>query len=247
MIAKVSGPAGSEGLHAQWIAISTSGSGVMVAAVARPPGKGPFPAIILLHGSHGFAREYVGLAEELSHAGVLALAPCWFSGGGGAGADSVSAPIACPGAHPMPMGNSEAARLIVRELVEAVRALPDVRGDRIGLFGHSRGAGAIVNYLVHGGDVRIAILNSSGYTDEFVAAAAQIQARVLILHGTRDTNSDFTRVEKARAFETALREAGRQPQSHYYQDGEHATMFTDARQRADELRRISKFLRRELR
>jgi dienelactone hydrolase len=249
-IAEVSGPAGTESSHAQWIEISTRDSGVMLAAVVRPAGEGPFPAIVLLHGSHGFAREYVALAEDLSRAGVLAIAPCWSSGGGGAGAGAVSAPIACPRALPMPMGNSEAARIIVGDLVEAARALPDVRGDRIGLFGHSRGAGAALNYLAHGGDVRVAILNSSGYADEFIAAASRIQARVYVLHGTADAPADggspFTSVDKARDFEAALQRAGKPVEAHYYADGKHNGIFVNVAHRADAIARMTNFLRKHL-
>ena len=37
-----------------WISVNTD-SGVVHAAVAMPEGVGPFPAIIILHGTHGFA------------------------------------------------------------------------------------------------------------------------------------------------------------------------------------------------
>ena len=48
-------PAGTAGLGAEWIRIAVPDVGVLVAAVARPTGKGPFPIVLLLHGSHGFA------------------------------------------------------------------------------------------------------------------------------------------------------------------------------------------------
>lgn len=45
----------------------------------------------------GFAREYVQLAQALARGGLLAIAACWFEGGGGPGARFVT-PIACPDA-----------------------------------------------------------------------------------------------------------------------------------------------------
>lgn len=218
----------------------------MLAAVVRPHTKGPYPVVIVLHGTHGFAREYVSLALEISASGFLAVAPCWFKGGD-PGNRVVSPPIDCPDASPMPMGPSPEARAIVADLVRAARLLPDARGDRIALFGHSRGAGAGLNYLVHGGDVQAVVLDSSGYANEFIAAADRIQARVLILHGARDAPGEsatvFTSIDRAHAFEAALQRAGRAPDAHFYEDGRHDGIFLDAGQHADELHRIAVFLR----
>lgn len=240
-------PAGLRALRVQWVRIVTSDSGTMVAAVARPSGTGPFPAVILLHGSHGFAREYLGLAREIAGKGFLVVAPCWFKGGV-AGDDSVSTPVDCPDAAPIPMGPSPEARTIVARLVEAARRLPDVRPDRIALLGHSRGGGAALNYLVHGGDVQAAILDSAGYTEEFIAAVAQIRAPVLVLHGTVDTlGNEFTSHARARAFAAGMKAADRPVEVHVYQGGVHSGIFTDTRQHHDELRRIAKFLRGRLR
>lgn len=52
----------------------------MLAAVARPLGAGPFPVVVVLYGTHGFARQYIELAQDLARGGVLAVAGCWFSG-----------------------------------------------------------------------------------------------------------------------------------------------------------------------
>src|SRR5688500_10874635 len=63
-----------------WTTLQTD-SGVVRVAVARPNGRGPFPAILILHGTHGFAEEYVQLARNLARAGVLSIAACWFDRG----------------------------------------------------------------------------------------------------------------------------------------------------------------------
>src|SRR5713226_8878316 len=57
-------PPGTETLAVQWVKVAAPGLGVMPAAVARPRGAGPFPTVVLLHGSHGFARQYVQLAQD---------------------------------------------------------------------------------------------------------------------------------------------------------------------------------------
>jgi dienelactone hydrolase len=150
----------------QWVKVAVPGLGVMLAAVARPPGAGPFPTVILLHGSHGFAQEYVRLAQDLSGGGLLAVAACWFQGGGGAGARFIT-PIGCPPeSPPMPDASSPEAMQTVDALVQAARTLPGARPDRIGLFGHSRGGRATLTYILRVGNVQAAVLNSAGYPSQ---------------------------------------------------------------------------------
>lgn len=67
-----------------WITVRTD-SGVVHAAVAMPEGNGPFPAIIILHGTHGFAQEYVQLARRFAAKGFIGIAACWFAGRKGGG------------------------------------------------------------------------------------------------------------------------------------------------------------------
>jgi len=125
-----------------WARIALPGGGALSAAVARPVGAGPHPVLVILHGTHGFAREYVGLARDLAReAGVVAIAACWFAGRRGAGVELVT-PIECPEAPPMPStGMTPEALDVVDAVVNAARALPGVRADRVALLGHSRGRG----------------------------------------------------------------------------------------------------------
>ena len=72
-------PHGTETLKVEWIKVAAPSSGIMLAAVARPPGSGPFPTIILLHGTHGFAQEYVHLARDQLMAVCLPWRPAGFA------------------------------------------------------------------------------------------------------------------------------------------------------------------------
>src|SRR5215469_1099324 len=107
IVSPTEAPPGTETLAVKWIRVAVPDRGVMLAAVARPSGAGPFPVVLVLHGTHGFARQYVQLAQDLARAGFLAVAGCWFSGaanpnnprstpGSEAGANAVSPPIPCP-------------------------------------------------------------------------------------------------------------------------------------------------------
>ena len=88
-------PTGAEAFAVKWIRVAVPDRGVMLAVVARPSGAAPFPVVILLHGAHGFAPQYVQWAEDLARAGFLAVAGCWFSGGYDNGSNVVAPSIPC--------------------------------------------------------------------------------------------------------------------------------------------------------
>ncbi len=239
-------PPGTETLAVQWVNVAAPGLGVMLAAVARPRGAGPFPTVVLLHGSHGFAQEYVRLAQDLAGGGVLAVAGCWFRGSAGSGARFVT-PIACPEAPPMPNASSPEAMQTLDALVQVARTLPGARSDRIGLFGHSRGGGPILNYILGAGNVQAAVLNSAGYPGNL---SIQVRAPVLILHGTADSPADggvaVTNVQMARDFEAKLRTAGKPVEAVYYEGGRHNDIFSSSTQYRDEVQQMLAFLLRHL-
>jgi dienelactone hydrolase len=237
----------------EWMEVITD-SGVLRAAVARPLGPGPFPALIILHGTHGFAAEYVQLAREVAKNGVLGVAACWFQGRRGAGTQFVT-PIECPAAPPLVESSGpdrfRVARLTIDTLIQTIRTLPNVRADRVALFGHSRGAGAALDYvLTHPGEVQAAILNSAGYPPELPTRVSVINIPILILHGTADGPADggsaFTNVEMARRFEAALRDARKIVETKYYEGTGHNSLFSVASQHQDAVQRMAVFLSRTL-
>lgn len=252
VVSAAAAPAGTETLAVQWVKVTAPGLGVMLAAIARPPGAGPFPTVLVLHGTHGFAQQYVQLAQDLARGGLLAVAACWFSGGSGPGLRFVTPPIGCPEAPPM-ADNSSPDALQTRNvdaLVQAARALPGARPDRVGLVGHSRGGGAILNYLLKVGNVQAAVLHSAGYATQPATRAAQFSAPILILHGTADSPADAgsanNNVQLARDFEAALRREGKPVEAMYYEGGGHDTFFTSSTQHDDEVQRMVAFLQRRL-
>jgi dienelactone hydrolase len=239
-------PPGHHAPGVTWMSVTRPNLGTLRMAVATPPGDGPFTTLLILHGSHGFGREYVELASAFADRGIQAVAACWFSdSSGGAGSRFVT-PVDCPGAPPITTASSEEARERIETLLEAVRQLPKTRADRIAIFGHSRGGGAALNYILRHSGVYAAVLNSTGYPPEVTAAAAQVRAPVLLLHGTADLPADggssMTAVEMAQAFEAAVRKAGKPIHAHYYEAARHNELFTSESQRLDEVKRIVSFL-----
>lgn len=249
-VSVVGAPPGTEALPVQWVHVVVPSGGVLLAAVARPSGAGPFPAVLLLHGSHGFAHEYVRLAQDLAEGGLLAIAACWFQGGGGAGSRFITS-ISCSEAPAMPNPSSPEAMQTVGALVQAARLLPGVHTERIGLFGHSRGGVAALYYLLHVGDVQATVLNSSGYPRPLADLASQVKAPLLMLHGTADSPDDGggpnTNMQMARDFEARLRAADKAVEVMYYEGGRHNDLFTNATQSRDEVQRMLGFLLHHLR
>jgi dienelactone hydrolase len=236
-----------------WMQVATD-SGVIHAAVAIPKGAGPFPAIVILHGTHGFAEEYVKLARHIARNGVIGIAACWFAGRRGAGVRFIT-PIDCNDAPPLidvpGSDRFRIARHTIDSLIRKVRKLPNVRADRLVLFGHSRGAGAALDYvLTHPGNVKGAILNSGGYPPEVTKRATEIGVPILILHGTADSPADggspFTNISMARQFEAALRAANKNVEVKYYERSEHNDIFSNSAQFDDAVQRISDFLQNKL-
>ena len=208
-----------------------------------------FQTSYFLRGSHGFAQEYVQLARDLSRVGFLSMAACWFREGGGAGARFIT-PILWPGAPPAADPLSEQSVRTVGALVHAMRGLPDARTDRLGLFGHSRGGGAALNYMLRVGDVQAGVLSSSRYPRQLADIASRMKVPLLMLHGTADDpaegGTEFTDVRMARNFEHALCAAEKPVEAVYYEGGRHNDIFANSSRYHDELKRMAGFYRQHL-
>lgn len=75
LVSRAEAPTGTEAMRLDWINITVPGVGTMLAAVGKPTGPGPFATVVVLHGTHGFAREYARLAKEMSAASTTASSP----------------------------------------------------------------------------------------------------------------------------------------------------------------------------
>ena len=238
-----------DSLH--WLKVQTD-SGVVHSAIALPKGAGPFPAILILHGTHGFAEEYVRLAQRMAEKGIVGIAACWFAGRKGEGVRFIT-PIDFNDAPPLvDLPGSDRfrlARVTIDSLIQKVSLLPYVRKAHLSIFGHSRGAGASLDYvLTQPGNVQAIILNSCGYPPEGAKRAVEVDVPVLILHGTNDNPADggsaFTNIEMVRKFEAALRTENKKVEVKYYEGSGHNSIFSDSNQFDDTVQRISIFLQK---
>ena len=193
------------GLVAPWPAPTVTPAATMAPPVAQfeireetaslpgvlyvPEGEGPYPAVIVLHGSEGGVGGVDGVAQRLARNGFIAFAFCYFR---------------CL-ETPRTLENIEISG--VSEAIAYLRERPDTAGEKVGVVGFSRGAdlalimgvldetvGPVVSIMtspwVYGSpnsDARAAAWVYQGEPLPFVAIPVeQIDGPVLLLHGQND-------------------------------------------------------------
>ena len=87
-----------------------------------PDGSGPFPAVIVLHGSDGGTASTRTIARQFAEAGYVALALCYFG---------------CPDT---PFFLQDIDLEVIMDAVDYLKKRDDVQADAIALVGYSRGA-----------------------------------------------------------------------------------------------------------
>ena len=187
---EISPPVGVEYEGANWIKIQAPRDRTILAAYFIPEGEGPFPVVVILHGTMGLREIHVQLAQDYAGNGFIAVAGSWFGGhykyAGGKkppvetehsdGIDWTEGPDIKVGSHP------EAVEDVVA-FVEAARTLPSADPRRIGLYGHSRGSTAAIATAASGIDIR-AVVAVAGYPTKL--SFRKLEAPMLLLQGTED-------------------------------------------------------------
>ena len=187
-----------------------SGQETVESYLARPPGPGPFPAVIVIHEWWGLNDQVKGEARRLAEEGYLSLAVDLYRGRIATDRDE---------AHELSRGLPEdRAR---RDLLAAFTYLAgrsDVRPGRIGSIGWCMGGGHSLALVV--AEPRLAasvIYYGRLVTDE--TSLRSIQAPVLGLFGDQDRGIP---VESVRAFEATMQELGKPVEIHVYPGAGHA-------------------------
>ncbi|MFC2003319.1 DUF4382 domain-containing protein [Chloroflexota bacterium] len=216
---EVDAPPGVNFTDAQWIEIDAPERRKILAASFRPEGTGPFPIVVVLHGTEGFRETHVQLAQDFAKNGFIGVAGSWFGGH----YRGVQSPI--PIKHDdgidwlngpdIKAGNDLSAVKDVLALINAAQTLPSARADRVGVLGHSRGSAIALTTASTGEDLQ-AVVAAAGYPSGITLN--NLKAPILIMHGTAD---QVIPLQQAKRFESSLQRLGKSVESHYYEGGPH--------------------------
>ncbi len=168
-----------------------SGRDKVAVDVFEPAEKGSYPAVILLHGTHGPRRGesyYLAMANDLARHGYVALFVRYYDRGRkGRGTRSQWAES-------------------IKYALNYACTLPEVIPDRLGLVGYSQGAFLALNYAPSDPRLMAVVAFYGGLSPGFMPVAEENFPPTLLLHGTADRI-----VPVRRSLETfeVLRQAGK--------------------------------------
>jgi pimeloyl-ACP methyl ester carboxylesterase len=132
--------------------VTVGPAGTLAGTLLQPPGPGPHPAIVLIHGAAGGLRDvYRAYAEHFVRAGLAALVYDKRGYGGSAGGDGD------PSFHDKSL-DAEA-------WVDYLQARPDIRAGRVGVWGFSNGTWVAPLVAARRPDVAfLAVIGATGTT-----------------------------------------------------------------------------------
>ncbi len=184
--------------------------------LARPQGAGPFPAVIVIQEWWGLNEHIKNVAERYAREGYVALAPDLY--GGKVTAD--------PNEAGKLMGalNREEA---VKDLLGAIRhlrAMKEVRGDRIGVTGFCMGGSYALLLPCRTKEIRAAAPYYGEIPDE--TALRNLACPILYVYGDADF---WITKDEVKRLEASLKKLGKTGEVKIYPGAPHA-FFNDTRQ-----------------
>lgn len=162
----------------------------MSGILLKPPGKGPFPAVLISHGLGGAAQSF-GLmkAREMVQWGMVCIAPDYTHNARAAGEQRAK------GSRDMGGFGASAENLRrAKTCIELLKQMPVVDGTRIAAYGHSMGGFVTIGLAASEPALLKAcaitgsgVAPQDGYPAPSEAVAARIRTPFLMLHGAQDT------------------------------------------------------------
>lgn len=178
--------------------------------LARPPGAGPFPALVVIHEWWGLNQQIKGMAEELAREGYVALAVDLYRG------RVTAEPME---AHELMRGLPEDRAIQdLKAAVAYLRSRSDVRGNKIGSIGWCMGGGYSLTLAINQPDLAACVVYY-GRLATNKGLLGQISAPVLGIFGEEDRGIPPSAV---RTFERDMKELDKETQIHMYPGAGHA-------------------------
>jgi len=187
-----------------------SGDETVQAMLYTPPGKGPFPAIIVIHEYWGLNDWVKEQASKLADQGYEALAIDLYRGKVATTPDM---------AHELMRGLPEdRAKRDLHAAFEFLQSQPNVKKNRIGAIGWCMGGGYALDVALQEPTLAAEVINY-GHLATDPAAIDKINSPILGLFGGQDRGITPDDVHK---FETAMKQAGKKIEVKIYADAGHA-------------------------
>jgi carboxymethylenebutenolidase len=187
-----------------------SGDDTVQAVLYTPAGKGPFPAIIVIHEYWGLNDWVKEQASKLADQGYEALAIDLYRGKVATTPDM---------AHELMRGVPEdRARRDLHAAFEFLQSQPNVRKDRIGAIGWCMGGGYSLDVALQEPTLAADVINY-GHLVTDPADVKKINAPILGLFGGQDQGITPDDVHK---FEATMKQLGKKIDVKIYDDAGHA-------------------------
>jgi carboxymethylenebutenolidase len=187
-----------------------SGDETVQGILYTPAGKGPFPALVVIHEYWGLNDWVKEQASKLSDQGYVALAVDLYRGKVATTPDM---------AHEIMRGVPEdRAKRDLHAAVEFLKSQPNVKKDRIGAIGWCMGGGYALDVALQESDLAALVINY-GHLATDPDALKKINAPILGLFGGQDHGITPDDVHK---FEEQLKRLGKKVDIKIYDDAGHA-------------------------
>lgn len=217
-----------------------SGNETVKGLLYQPAGKGPFPAIIVIHEWFGLNDWVKEQAEKLSGQGYVALAIDLYRGRVASDSDE---------AHELMRGLPEdRAKRDLDAAFHFLEAQPEVNKERIGAIGWCMGGGYALDVALEEPRLAADVINYGSLATD-PAELKNIHASILGLFGALDRGIPPADVKQ---FEQQMRELGKQVEVTIYPDAGHQFENPNNREAyraadaADAWEKTEKFLSRTL-
>ena len=182
---------------------------------AKPEGAGPFPAVIVIQEWWGLNEHIKNVAERYAREGYVALAPDLYRG-------KVTADPNEAGKLMGALNREEAVKDLLGA-IQHLRAMKEVRGDRIGVTGFCMGGSYALLLPCRTKEIRAAAPYYGEIPDE--AALRNLACPILYVYGDADF---WITKDEVKRLEASLKKLGQAGEVKIYPGAPHA-FFNDTR------------------